>query len=260
MGNNFREGVYIMSEYRNVINKNDPKPLYSQIADWIREKIFTKEWEKNHQLPAEEDLAKHIDVSRGTLRKAISSLIKEGILIQIQGKGTFVAEPKVSHPFGQELVSFAESMEREGIVFETKVLEQRVIEPKASIKKKFSLTDNQKVLYLKRVRIIDNEPVIVLENYIHIDLCQGIEHTDFEEMPLFAAIEKFSGQKIHFGIRQFEARGLEEEQAMLFSLPMGTPVLYLDQITYLDDSIPVEISHVWLRSDKYSITSYLQRD
>jgi DNA-binding GntR family transcriptional regulator len=250
----------MMSEYKNVINKNNPKPLYSQIADWIREKIFTKEWGKNHQLPAEEDLAKHLDVSRGTLRKAISSLINEGILIQIQGKGTFVAEPKVSHPFGQELISFAESMERENIIFETKVLERRVIQPKTSVKKKFSLTDHQKVLYLKRVRYIDNVPVIVLENYIQIDLCQGIEDVKFEDMPLFTAIEKFSGQKIHFGIRQFEARGLEEEQARLLSMPIGAPVLYLDQITYLDASIPVEISQVWLRSDKYSITSYLQRD
>ncbi|WP_046522061.1 GntR family transcriptional regulator, partial [Mesobacillus campisalis] len=249
-----------MKEYSNVINKSDPKPLYSQIADWMSEKISTKEWEKNHQLPAEEDLAKQLDVSRGTLRKAISSLIKEGILIQIQGKGTFVAEPKVSHPFGQELISFAESMEREGINFETKVLEKQVIVPKASVKKKFSLTDNQKVLYLKRIRLIDNEPVIVLENYIKVDLCQGIEYVKFEQMPLFEAIEKFSGQKISFGTRQFEARGLEEEQAMLLSMPIGTPVLYLDQITYLDELIPVEISQVWLRSDKYSITSYLQRD
>jgi DNA-binding GntR family transcriptional regulator len=43
-------------------------------------------------------------------------------------------------------------------------------------------------------------------------------------------------------------------------MPIGAPVLYLDQITYLDASIPVEISQVWLRSDKYSITSYLQRN
>lgn len=249
-----------MMDYRNVINKNEPKPLYSQIADWIREKIYANEWEKNYQLPAEDDLGKQLDVSRGTIRKAISSLIKEGILIQIQGKGTFVAASKVSHPFGQELISFAESMEREGLDYVTKVLEKRVIQPKASVKNKFSLKDNQKVLYLKRVRLIENEPVIVLENYINIDLCQGIEHIDFEHMTLFTAIEKLSGQKIQFGTRQFEARGLEEEQAMLLSLPIGTPVLYLDQITYFAESIPVEVSQVWLRSDKYSISSYVKRN
>ncbi len=250
----------MMNKQRKVINKNNPMPLYSQIADWIREKISTKEWKKDYQLLAEEELAKQLEVSRGTLRKAISSLIEEGILIQIQGKGTFVVEAKVLQPFGQELISFAESMEREGIKFETKVLEKRVIHPKESIRKKFSLTDEQEVLYLKRVRYIDCEPVIVLENYINIELCQGIEHVDFEKMHLFTAIEKFSERKINFGVRQFEARGLEEEQALLLSSSIGSPVLYLDQITYLDKSNPVEISYVWLRSDKYSLASYLQRD
>ncbi|MBS4178811.1 GntR family transcriptional regulator [Lederbergia citrea] len=249
-----------MNELINIINKNDPRPLYSQIADGIREKVSTKEWEKNHQLPSEEELAKMLEVSRGTLRKAISSLIKEGILIQIQGKGTFVAEPKMSHPFGQELISFAESMEREGIKFETKVIEKSLIQPKASIQQKFSLKDGESVLYLKRVRYIDNDPVIVLENYINVNLCEGIEQVDFENTHLFAAIEKISGRKIKFGFRQFEARGLEEEQALILSLPKGTPVLYLDQITYLEESKPVEISYVWLRSDKYSVASFLQRD
>ncbi|MGE6257158.1 GntR family transcriptional regulator [Heyndrickxia sporothermodurans] len=249
-----------MNEHKNVIDKNSPKPLYSQIADWFREKIISKEWSKNHQLPAEEDLAKQLEVSRGTLRKAISSLIKEGILIQIQGKGTFVAEPKVSHPFGQELISFAESMEREGIQFETKVLEKRLIHPNASIQKRFSLIEDQTVLYLKRVRYIDQEPVILLENYIQVNLCPGIELVEFERIPLFTAIENYSKRKIKSGIRQFEARGLEEEQSALLSLPIGAPVLYIDQITYLDESIPVEVSQVWLRSDKYSMASYLHRD
>ncbi|WP_172371720.1 GntR family transcriptional regulator [Sporosarcina jiandibaonis] len=249
-----------MNEKKVVIDKNNPVPIYRQITDWIREKVTTKEWEKNHQLLAEEDLAKQLEVSRGTLRKALSILIDEGILIQVQGKGTFVAEPKVLQPFGQELISFAESMEREGIKFETKVLEKRVIQPKQSIREKFSLTDEQTVLYLKRVRYIDDEPVIVLENYVNINLCQGIEDVEFEKMHLFAAIEKFSKGKINFGFRQFEARGLEEEQAQLLASVIGMPVLYLEQMTYLDEFKPVEISYVWLRSDKYSLASYLQRD
>ena len=75
----------------------------------MRENINAQQWKKNQQLPAEEDLAKQLEVSRGTVRKAISLLIKEGLEeFQIQGKGTFVAAPKVAHPFGQELISFAE--------------------------------------------------------------------------------------------------------------------------------------------------------
>ena len=244
---------------KTIINKNDPKPLYRQIVDLIREKIITKEWEADYQLPAEEDLSKQLGISRGTVRKAISCLIKEGMLIQIHGKGTFVSEQKAIHPFGQELISFAESMERNGIKFDTKVIEKKFITPNDYLKDKFSLTQNQKIFYLKRVRYIDQEPVISIENYINSSLCEGIELIDFESNTLFETIETLSGSKISFGKRRFDAKELMEEEAKWLSLPKGSPILFLDQIIYLNDMIPVESSNVWIKSDKYFVTSYLSR-
>lgn len=242
-----------------VFDVNSPYPLYRQVADWMRENINAQQWKKNQQLPAEEDLAKQLEVSRGTLRKAISLLIKEGLLIQIQGKGTFVAAPKVAHPFGQELISFAESMEREGIDYETKVIKQEVTVPLLSIRQKLEIAPNENVLYLKRIRYIKDEPVILLENFINLTLCKGIEHSDFEKNTLFSQIEKFSNSKIRHGIRRFEARALTEEQANLLNLDVDMPVLYLEQITFDQEKRPLETSRVWLRSDKYVITSVLTR-
>lgn len=249
-----------MEKIRSIIDKNNPNPYYRQISEWIREKVVTREWEINHQLPSEEDLSKELGVSRGTIRRAISDLIKEGILIQIQGKGTFVAEKKVSYPFGQELVSFAESMERNGLNFTTKVLEMKTITANELMQEKFSIKENNKVLFLKRLRYIDGEPVILIENYINLKICPGIDQVNFEKSTLFDSIESLSQQKIGFGKRQFNAIGLDEEKAELLSLTINTPVLFLDQITYLDDMMPVEFSNIWLKSDKYAITSYLHRN
>ncbi len=249
-----------MEKNRSIIDKNNPNPYYRQIADWIRKKIATKEWKVNHQLSSEEELSKELGVSRGTIRRAISDLIKEGILIQIQGKGTFVAEKKVFYPFGQELVSFAESMARNGLNFTTKVLEMKTIRADELIQDKFSIKGNKKVLFLKRIRYVDEEPVIVIENYINIEICPGIDQVDFAKTTLFDSIESLSQQKIGFGKRQFNAIGLDKEKAELLSLSINTPVLFLDQITYLDNMTPVEFSNIWLKSDKYAITSYLHRN
>ena len=240
-------------------DKTIPQPLYSQIAEWIREQISTKEWAEHEQLPSEEDLSKELGVSRGTLRKALSYVIQEGLLVQVQGKGTFVAKRKLSHPFGQELISFAESMEREGITFTTFIIDKQVLIPKASVIEKLCLNKDEEVLFLKRVRCIDGEPVIVMDNYIRLSLCEGLQHIDFETHTLFSQIERLAGRKIKSGVRSFEARALEEEQAELLGLHPGEPVLYFDQLTWMEGDVPVEASKVWLRSDKYVITSVLKR-
>ena len=65
---------------------------------------------------------------------------------------------------------------------------------------------------------------------------------DFNHSTLFDSIETLSGKKIVFGERKFMAKGLDEEKSKLLSLPVGAPILYLDQITYLNGMIPVESS------------------
>lgn len=248
-----------MDIQNSIINKENPIPYYKQIADWIRERVLTKDWKVNYQLSSENDLSLELGVSRGTIRRAISDLIDEGILIQIQGKGTFVANQNKNLPFGQELISFAESMVRNGLKFETKVLELETIIPNKLLKEKFNLEEKQKLVFLKRLRFVENEPVILIENYINPKLCLGIEKVDFEISTLFNSIEELSGRKITFGERKFNACGLDEERADLLDLLVGTPILHLDQITYLDDISPVESSNVWIKSDKYTITSRLHR-
>ncbi|MFI8495717.1 GntR family transcriptional regulator [Peribacillus butanolivorans] len=245
---------------KNVINKNHPIPMYIQVADWIRENIQSKVWKKDKQLAAEEELAKQLEISRGTLKKAISLLINEGLLIQIHGKGTFVADKKISYPFAQEFISFAESMQRQQMDFTTYVIEKSLVHPPEKIRERLSLSPEDDVLFLKRVRSIEGEPVILLENYINYRLCPGISQVDFTKNTLFSEMEKRSGHKIKSGIRQFEAHALPYEQSVWLNLPQGSPVLFLDQLTFFEGHIPLETSSVWLRSDKYTVTSVLHRD
>lgn len=241
------------------IKENSPEPLYKQLAEWMSRNISSENWKKGHKLPAEEDLAKQLNVSRGTLRKAISTLIEQGLLVQIQGKGTYVEDSKISYPFAQELISFAESMETKGYAFDTKVLEQKVLRPSPFIEKKLDIDPYGIALYLKRVRLIKGEPAILLENWVSLHHCPGLEHEDFEKTSLFNALEKHTNSKITYGIRNFSARSLNEEQAALLQLKLNDPVLFLDQITFGQQKVPLEYSQVLLRTDKYEITSILSR-
>ncbi|MEG6574662.1 GntR family transcriptional regulator [Caldibacillus debilis] len=242
-----------------IINKHDPKPIYLQIANWMREKIYSNEWEVDEKIPSENELMKLLDVSRGTLKKAISVLIEEGLLVQIQGKGTFVASKTISHPLGQGLLSFAESLRQQGLQFETKVIEKRVETASNSVREKLNLPEGAKILYLKRVRYVGKEPIMIMENRINIEICKGIEKVDFEKETLFSQIEKTSNRHIKFARSRYAARVLGKERAKLLDSHEDAPGLHLEQTVYLEGDIPVEWGNVWLKSNKYIVGTILQR-
>ncbi len=221
--------------------------------------IKSEHWKEGHKLPAEEDLAKEMNVSRGTLRKAISRLLKQGLLVQIQGKGTFVEKQKISYPFAQELVSFAESMTRKGYHFETEVISQMVIQPNASIQTKLEIGLYDLVLYVKRVRKIEGEAALLIENWVSLKHCPSIEKVDFTKVGLFEAIEKTCKLEISQGMRNFSATSLNKSDAEWLRLDEMTPVLMIDQLTFGSEGTPLECSKVLLRTDKYEISSVLRR-
>jgi DNA-binding LacI/PurR family transcriptional regulator len=75
-----------------VIDANSPNPLYLQIARTLRERIASGTLRPLDRLPPEVELARDLEVSRGTIRQAFDILVQEGLLTRTQGKGTFISD------------------------------------------------------------------------------------------------------------------------------------------------------------------------
>lgn len=73
------------------------KALHEQAAEYIRARILSGEYAVGSQIPTENELCALLGVSRPTLRQALDTLTREGLIVRIKGKGTFAAEPKVVH-------------------------------------------------------------------------------------------------------------------------------------------------------------------
>ena len=104
------------------LSKSSQIPLYQQVVEWIRESIYTGDLVEDDRIPSEYQIMDMLEVSRGTVKKAVAQLVKEGVLIQVQGKGTFVKKENVAYPLGEGLLSFAESLESQKIHFTTEVI------------------------------------------------------------------------------------------------------------------------------------------
>jgi DNA-binding GntR family transcriptional regulator len=242
-------------------DKASPSPLHQQISDWILQRIEGGEWPPHYRLKGEADLAKEMTVARGTLRTSLRSLIRAGAIIQVHGKGTFVASTggKMEQPLAGRLVSFAEALSEQGYRFKTRVLSAKVEPAQKAIQKLLGLTAKAGVFRLERVRSVQREPVIHLVNYVPVDRCPGIERHDFRTARLFEAIEESSGHQICSGKRSFEARAASDALSHYLEIPAGSPLLYLEQLTFLRDGSPVEYSEVYLKADRIRVTASLNR-
>lgn len=241
------------------LERDVPVPLHEQISGSIRRQIRSGAWPAHYRLAAEPDLAVSFGVSRGTLRRALRTLIEEGLLVQIRGRGTFVVSAGIEQSIGQELLSLSEGLEREGIAFETAVLSQGLAVPPNAVVGLLGLGSDEVAFHLRRVTLIEGAPVAYLSNWVRVDLCPGIESLDFAHASLFGILERDYGLQIAVGRRTFEAQAAFGPPAEFLRIPVGAPVLYLEQVTYLGDGRQIEYSDVWIRGDRLKLTSLLTR-
>jgi GntR family transcriptional regulator, arabinose operon transcriptional repressor len=76
------------------------EPLHARVAARVRRDVREGHYAPGERLPSEIDLARQFGVSRGTVRQALMSLLVEGLLQTVPGRGTFVADGSVYHAAG----------------------------------------------------------------------------------------------------------------------------------------------------------------
>ena len=121
------------------------------------------------------------------------------------------------------------------------------------------MSPGQTVLRLERLRSTHDGPIALLHNYVRTDLAPGIEKIDFTDAGLFGVLEHRFGLRIASGRRTFSAQSASTEVAQALAVKAGDPVQYLEQVTYLADSRPIEYSDVWIQSERLKVTSLLSR-
>lgn len=241
------------------LDRTVPTPLYRQIKDWMQRQIVSGVWPEHYKLKSEDDLAAELGVSRGTVRKAVAALTAEGMLTRVHGRGTFVSSSHIEQPLAERLITFSEDLISRQIPFETRVLEQSVIHPSQRVASLLSVPPGAEVFYLKRVRIVNRIPLIVLKNHVKIDRCRGIEKVDFTCYRLFEAFEDLFSLELDWAQRTFEAQVADEEVADLLEMSPGDSVMYMEQVLYLQDGSPIELSDLWLRGDHLRLSARVSR-
>ncbi len=241
----------------NTINRDNPTKLYMQLFDIMKQRIESGEWAVDSQIPIEDDLCKIYDLSKATVRLAVAELVRQGYLKRLQGKGTFVCKRII--PEGLSMVtSFRELMLDAGVKITTKVLALTIMMPSDDLDIKLDIPDDRHIIYLKRLRLVDGDPVLLQETFIPHHICPSLLDDDLENNSLHDLLEKkysirFTKVQDYISISYPSPADCE-----LLALKKECSVLLLEQLVFSGDT-QLKYTRSYKRPDRFKFFIELER-
>ncbi len=241
------------------IDTSTPIPIYYQIKQEILEWINSGELKPGDRIESEEKLAKRHEISRMTARHAVTQLVNDGYLYRVHGKGTFVCKPRVEKSVAT-LTGFADDMKKKGYTTHSDVISMTKVTPDEDIQEILDLNSDDKAYCLIRVRYANKVAMSYQESYLPADMFPELDGYDFINHGLYETIgEKYKIEPMH-AKQRMEARTTKGEIAKYLQVDDGSPIFFVERITYEENDKPMEVAYSWHRGDKYVFEMKLYRE
>jgi GntR family transcriptional regulator len=232
-----------------MLRGKDIVPLYQQLEDIIQAQIETGELKPGEQVPPEILLADQYNVSRITIRQTLADLVKKGLLFRKQGKGTFVATPKIE----RELISvhsFSERMRSKGYIPGSKVLSIKLTLATPNVRKYLELGEGEQVIAIERLRLSNQEPIVLENSFISYSAYPLVLEADINIGSLYQFLKEKYNVAPTISKKTLEITVANEYEAKLLKIYPGQPLFLLRALVMTDDKRPVEYVKTLLRGDR----------
>ena len=235
------------------LNKSVPIPLYFQLKELILSEIKNGNYTYGSLIPTENELSDAFEISRTTVRQAITELVQEGWLYRIKSKGTFVSKPKINQDFIKKLESYNEQMVRLGMTPSTEVLELSIQKATETIAKALCISEKDKVIFLNRKRFTDGDPIVTIKTYLPYDKCFFLMDYDFTKESLYDILSAKGDEFRIFQIqRVIEAVEATTTDVINLNTQSGKPIQHFTSTGYTAYGVPLEYSLARYRGDRNS--------
>lgn len=206
------------------------RPLYQQVRDLLLARIAAGVWRPAESLPSEQTLAAELGVSHGTVRKALDSLAADNLVERRQGKGTYVVEHtqesahfrffKIAYPTGERAMP---SCRKSTISRRAAKLTERA---------KLGLSTSDEVFQIRRDRHIDG--VVSVRETIIVSAALFKALDDQAPLPntLYTLYQSKFGISIVSASEQIQAIAAGKDDAAVFGISPGDPILQIDRVAY----------------------------
>jgi GntR family transcriptional regulator len=235
-----------------------------RVADDIRHKIETGQYAGGQQLPTFDDIAEAHLCSLAVVRKAIDLLKQQGLVITVQGKGTFVRERPKARRHGIDRYSrsrwktgqailVAEAAEQ-GHTANQEIRELAEVPAPQAVAERLGIEPGTPVWVRRRTTYVDGRPNQLADSYYELDVVKGTLIREENTGPGggFARLED-AGHELSKISEEWTVRMPTGPEAAALNLPTGTPVADLIRTTYDTTGKAVEVMLAVIAGDMVSI-------
>ncbi|MBO0802929.1 MAG: GntR family transcriptional regulator [Nocardiopsaceae bacterium] len=230
-------------------------PKYYQVKKQLLD--LTASMSPGSPVPPERELAKSYGTSRTTVRQALAELVVEGRLLRMQGKGTFVAKPKVAQSL--ELASYTEGLREHGLHPRTKILEIGYVTADEHLAGLLGIRPGARTLRIHRLRLADGEPMSIDTSHLPAKRFPGLRRQLERHSSLYEALHTCYGIQPTEAEETIETVLADPHDAQLLGVDPGLPLLLLSRHAIDSTGQAVEYAQSWYRGDRYKFTTRLRR-
>jgi len=233
---------------RMTIERNTSVLIYVQIAEALAKRIASGDYRPGDRLPSEQELTGQFGVSRMTIRKAIGELLRQGLVIAQQGKGTFVTGPLVRYELPNQHGLY-DGLFVQGEYPDTELLE---FEPTRPPRFDAGFTDGESgpLISLKRLYVMHGTPLALTQAYL-TPRARKLTRAQASRYPIYVLLDRVLKVKIKEAQINLTARQAGKAVGRLLGLKPQMPVMAMERISYDQDGRICEHSTISIRAAGY---------
>jgi GntR family transcriptional regulator len=235
-----------------------PIPLYHQLKKILEAKIRSREFKEKERFPSEAELGKQFNVSRITVRQALSELQKVGLVYRERGKGTFVTEgaglkrPVLKGSI-EDLITAAKGTR-------IKILSYKEVTTPREVADTPEMTRSGKVYQLEMIRLVAQGPQGYSIVYFPHNLGKTISPNEFkEDMEIIAFVEEKLSTKAHHADQAIEVENADRVLAEHLDVKVKAPLLTIRRNYYTAKGSLMFIGKTHFRPDRFKYEIELTR-
>lgn len=228
--------------------------IFRQLADDIRSGSF----QNGDLLPPEKDLMERFRASRTTIRHAISLLCNEKLVTVRQGRGTVVTLPEEDNYTSilkadkfRGITSIQSQTTQSGAIKSQNGLVD-LIRASAAIAEKLSISQNDDVYRVRRIKLIDNQPFGYIVSYIPASEIPGFETFSGKISTLYNTLKEAYNIEIVKAKETITSSACSATESLLLNLSPNSPLLLLRRLGYTEHGI-LEYTESYYDPAKYEI-------
>lgn len=231
---------------------------YKIIFKDLEKAIYNQEYQVDDFLPTETDLAKHYQVSRDTIRKALDLLVQEGLVKKKHGSGSQVIKhEQIDFPVS-ELTSYQELMEKQGITSKTNVISIDRIIIDQNLAQKTGFNYNQQVWRVIRQRVVEGVASVIDIDYLAIQVVPTLTRA-VAEQSIYAYLENELQLNISHALKEITIAQISEQDHILLDLGQDAHVVCIRSKVFLENGQQFQFTESRHKLEKFRFVDYAKR-